>query len=77
MYRLSGEAGSFLGFKSFIESFEEKLTRRVKWKRLSFITQFKIEFLLPYTGCRKVLTKMPASKQKTLFKIRNTNLSHA
>ena len=23
--------------------------------RLSFITQFKIEFLLPFTGCRKVL----------------------
>ena len=37
----------------------EKLTRRAKWKRLSFITQFKIEFLLPFTGCRKVLGKMP------------------
>ena len=31
-------------------------------KRLSFIiTQFKIEFLLPFTGCRKVLEKMPDS----------------
>ena len=30
-------------------------------KRLSFITQFKIEFLLPFTGCRKVLGKMPES----------------
>ena len=29
-------------------------------KRLSFITQFKIEFLLPFTGCRKVLGKIPA-----------------
>ena len=28
-------------------------------KRLSFITQFKIEFLLPFNGCRKVLRKMP------------------
>ena len=28
-------------------------------KRLSFITQFKIEFLLPSTGCRKMLGKMP------------------
>ena len=28
-------------------------------KRLSSITQFKIEFLLPFTGCRKVLGKMP------------------
>ena len=28
-------------------------------KRLSFITQFKIEFLLPFTNCREVLGKMP------------------
>ena len=28
-------------------------------KRLSFITQFKIEFLLPLTSCRKVLGNMP------------------
>ena len=27
-------------------------------KRLSFITQFKIEFLLLFTGCRKVLRKI-------------------
>ena len=27
---------------------------------MSFITQFKIEFLLPFNGCRKVLGKMPA-----------------
>ena len=27
--------------------------------RLSFITQFKIEFLLPFTSCRKVLGKKP------------------
>ena len=35
---------------------------RVSWgvfMRLSFITQFKIEFLLPFTDCRKVLGKMP------------------
>ena len=31
-------------------------------KKLSFITQLKIEFLLPFTGCRKVHGKMPASK---------------
>ena len=37
---------------------EEKLIRRGKWKRLSFINQFKIEFLLPFTGCRNVLKKM-------------------
>ena len=29
-------------------------------KRLGFkITQFKIEFLLPFTSCRKMLEKMP------------------
>ena len=28
-------------------------------KRLSFITQFKIEFLLTFTCCRKVYEKMP------------------
>ena len=27
---------------------------------MSFITQFKIEFLLPFTGCRNVLGKMTA-----------------
>ena len=27
--------------------------------RLSFITQLKIEFSLPLTGCRKVLGKIP------------------
>ena len=27
--------------------------------RLSFITQFKNEFLLPFTSCYKVLGKMP------------------
>ena len=28
-------------------------------KRLNLITEFKLEFLLPFTGCRKVLGKMP------------------
>ena len=32
-------------------------------KRLSFITQFKIEFLLPFSGCRKVLGKMPVDNK--------------
>ena len=31
-------------------------------KRLSYITQFKIEFLLPFTGCRNVLRKMPGAE---------------
>ena len=34
-----------------------KTKRKKHIKRLSFITQFKIEFLLPYTGCNKVLEK--------------------
>ena len=29
--------------------------------RLSFITQFKIEILLPFNGCRKVVGKMSDS----------------
>ena len=31
-------------------------------ERLSFVAQFKIKFLLPSTGCRKVLGKMPDNK---------------
>ena len=58
-HHLSGEAAIFLGIKSFVGSFEENLTRSVKLKRLSFITQFKIEFLLPFTGWREVVRKMP------------------
>ena len=58
LHRLSGVVAISLGTKSFFRSFEEKLTRRVKLKRLSFIAQFKINVLLPFTGCRKVLRKM-------------------
>ena len=39
---------------------KQKKKRKKQMKRLIFITQFKIEFLLPFTGCRKVLGKMPA-----------------
>ena len=35
----------------------QKLKRKNHMKKLSFITQFKIEFLLPFTGCRKCLEK--------------------
>ena len=48
----------YLVSKSFFRSFEKRLTRRVKLKRLSIKAQFKIDFLLPFTGCRKVLRKM-------------------
>ena len=35
-------------------------TKKKNMKKLSFITYFKIEFLLPLTSCRKVFGKMPA-----------------
>ena len=41
----------FLELQNFMETF----------MRLSFLTQFKIEFLKLFTGCRKVLWKMPDS----------------
>ena len=60
VYRLSEAGAIYLGSNSFFRSFEEKLTQRVKLKRLSFIAQFKIDLLLPFTGCKKVLRKMSA-----------------
>ena len=38
--------------------FKKKKSKK-NMKRLSFITQSKIEFLLPFTDCRKVLGKIP------------------
>ena len=46
--------------------------KKQNMKRLSFITQFKIEFLLPFTGCRKVLRKMPVCVFIIIFK----NITH-
>ena len=37
----------------------QKQKRKKNMKRFNFITLFKIEFLLPFTGCKKVLGKMP------------------
>ena len=42
-------------FQGFFKNKKEKKNRN----RLSFITQFKIESLLLFNGCRKVLGKMP------------------
>ena len=39
--------------------FQKQKRKKKHLKKLSFITQFKIEFLLLFTGCRKVLGKMP------------------
>ena len=44
----------------------QKQTKKKHIKSLSFITRFKIEFLVPFTGLRKVLGKMPASYQEGL-----------
>ena len=40
--------------------FQKQKRKKKHIKRLSFITQFKIEFLLPFTSSRKVLGKIPA-----------------
>ena len=37
----------------------QKQKKKKYIKRLSFITQFKIKFLLPFSDCRKVPGKMP------------------
>ena len=47
-------------------------TKHTHIKRLSFITQFKIEFLLPFTGCRKVLGKMLAEEQNIFPFVENS-----
>ena len=51
-------------FRSLIRSFlQGKDTisgrRKNKWRRLSFKTEYKIEFLVPFTGTRKVLGNIP------------------
>ena len=60
VHRFSGAAAVYLGSNNFFRSFEEKLTKRVKLKRLSLIAQLKFDFLLRFTGCKKVLRKMSA-----------------
>ena len=50
---------------------------RVRLTRLSFITQFKIEFLLLFTVCRKVLRKMPAKSASRLPQIIEDSLTYS
>ena len=47
-------------WKIFQECFKNKKGKKNIKKSSFIITRFKIEFLLPFTGCRKVLQKMPA-----------------
>ena len=42
--------------------FQKQKKRKNTWKRFSFITQFKIELLLSFTSCRKVLGKIHVSR---------------
>ena len=42
-------------------------TKKKKKHMKSFMTQFKIEFLLPFVGCKKMFGKMPASEVSTEF----------
>ena len=51
--------------KSFKAVSETKKKKTHQEKRLIFNTQFKIEFLLPFTGCREVLGKMPDKQKQT------------
>ena len=40
---------------------KQKQTKKKHLKELSFVAQFKIEFLLPFTSCKKMHGKMPAN----------------
>ena len=46
--------------------FQKQKTRK-KTKKLSFITRFKIEFLLLFFGRRKMLAKMPGDRTMLHF----------
>ena len=46
-----------------------KTKKKKKMKRLTFITQFKIELLLPLTSCRNVLGKMPGQPRPTTGRV--------
>ena len=50
-------------FQGYLKNKKEKK----HMKRLSFITHFKIEFLVPFTSCRKV----PGKKRDGLFEVTN------
>ena len=45
--------------ESYGKYFNCFLKKKQRVKGFSFITHFKIEFLLPFTCCSKVLGKMP------------------
>ena len=49
----------YLNLKVRCGCFKTKKEKKKHMKRLSFIAQSKIEFLLLFIGCRKVLENMP------------------
>ena len=46
--------------------FQKQKRKKKHTKKLSFITQCKIRFLLQFTGCRKLFGKMPVDKADPL-----------
>ena len=52
-----------------------RVLEKQKKKRLSLKTQFKIEFLLPFTGSRKVLVKMLAKTIINVIALYETNIN--
>ena len=48
--------------KNLSRVFQKQKRKKKHLRKLSLMTQFKIEFLLPFSGCRKVLGKMPVGK---------------
>ena len=60
--------------KSFKGVSKTKNKKKTHMKRLSFITQFKIEFLLLLTGWRKMLGKMPECDVLIYLNVKNNFL---
>ena len=54
--------GNYEGFFKKRKKKEKQKKTKQNTKRLSFMTQFKIEILQPFTGCRKVLGKIPGQR---------------
>ena len=60
-YKLKTNKNRRIVWKIFQGCFENKKGR--KHEEIEFQNSIQIEFLLPFTGCRKVRGKMPANKR--------------
>ena len=47
-------------FKGFSKTNKQEKKKQEEIEFHNFITPFKIDFQIPFTGCRKVVGKMPA-----------------